>query len=35
MAYTHEGFWQPMDTQRDMFYLKKLWDKDEAPWKTW
>ena len=35
MAYTHEGFWQPMDTQRDMLYLQELWDKDEAPWKTW
>jgi len=35
MAYSHEGFWQPMDTQRDMLYLQELWDKDEAPWKTW
>ena len=35
MAYSHEGFWQPMDTQRDMLYLQELWDKDDAPWKTW
>ena len=35
MSYTHEGFWQPMDTQRDMLYLQELWDKDDAPWKTW
>ena len=35
MAFKHEGFWQPMDTQRDMAYLQELWDKDEAPWKTW
>ena len=35
MAYTHEGFWQPMDTLRDMVYLKDLWNKNEAPWKTW
>ena len=35
MAYSHEGFWQPMDTQRDMLYLQELWNKDEAPWKTW
>ena len=35
MSYMHEGFWQPMDTQRDMLYLQELWDKDEAPWKTW
>ena len=35
MAYTHKGFWQPMDTLRDMVYLQELWDKDDAPWKTW
>ena len=35
MAYTHEGFWQPMDTLRDMVYLQELWDNDRAPWKSW
>jgi glucose-1-phosphate cytidylyltransferase len=35
MAYTHEGFWQPMDTLRDKVYLQELWDKGIAPWKTW
>jgi glucose-1-phosphate cytidylyltransferase len=35
MAYTHEGFWQPMDTLRDMMHLQDLWDNDTAPWKTW
>ena len=35
MAYTHEGFWQPMDTLREMVYLQELWDKGEAPWKSW
>ena len=35
MAYTHEGFWQPLDTLRDMIYLQELWDKGDAPWKTW
>ena len=35
MAFTHEGFWQPMDTLREMVYLQELWDKNEAPWKTW
>jgi glucose-1-phosphate cytidylyltransferase len=35
MAYTHEGFWQPMDTLRDMVYLQELWDQNKAPWKTW
>jgi glucose-1-phosphate cytidylyltransferase len=35
MAYTHDGFWQPMDTLREMVYLQELWDKNKAPWKTW
>ena len=35
MAYTHEGFWQPMDTLREMVYLQELWDQGNAPWKTW
>ena len=35
MAYTHEGFWQPMDTLRDMVHLQELWDNDRAPWKSW
>ena len=35
MAYLHEGFWQPMDTLREMIYLQELWDKNEALWKTW
>ena len=35
MAYTHEGFWQPMDTLRDKIYLNNLWNKGDAPWKIW
>jgi len=35
MAYTHEGFWQSMDTLRDMVHLQELWDNDRAPWKSW
>jgi glucose-1-phosphate cytidylyltransferase len=35
MAYTHEGFWQPMDTLRDKMYLQDLWETGKAPWKTW
>ena len=35
MAYEHDGFWQPMDTLRDKHLLEKLWDSNEAPWKTW
>ncbi len=35
MAFEHKGFWQPMDTLRDKKYLQELWEKGEAPWKTW
>jgi glucose-1-phosphate cytidylyltransferase len=35
MAYKHDSFWQCMDTLRDNKLLNKLWDKGEAPWKTW
>ena len=35
MAFKHDGFWQPMDTLRDLVYLKELWDEGKAPWKTW
>ena len=35
MAFTHKGFWHPMDTVRDMIHLQNLWDANEAPWKTW
>lgn len=34
-AYQHEGFWQCMDTLRDLRYLEGLWDSGCAPWKTW
>jgi len=34
-AYTHEGFWQPMDTLRDKVKLESLWESGEAPWKVW
>jgi len=34
-AYRHDGFWQPMDTIRDVRYLRGLWDAGAAPWKTW
>ncbi len=35
MSYIHDGFWQPMDTLREKNYLQELWDKNEAPWKSW
>ena len=35
MAFSHEGFWQPMDTIRDRELLETLWAAGNAPWKTW
>jgi glucose-1-phosphate cytidylyltransferase len=35
MAYKHEGFWQCMDTLRDMSLLNELWNSGKAPWKIW
>ena len=34
-AFKHEGFWKPMDTQRDKNELVQLWDQGKAPWKIW
>ena len=34
-AFTHEGFWQPMDTLRDRTNLEELWESNKAPWKVW
>jgi glucose-1-phosphate cytidylyltransferase len=33
--YPHGGFWQAMDTLRDKLQLQRLWERGEAPWKTW
>jgi len=35
MAYKHEGFWKPMDTQRDKFQLEEMIEKGTAPWIKW
>ena len=35
MSFYHEGFWQCMDTQREMKKLNSLWESGEAPWKIW
>ena len=35
MAFRHSSFWQCMDTLREKHLLTKLWDKGQAPWKTW
>ncbi len=34
-AYRHEGFWQCMDTLRELKYLESLWESGSPPWKTW
>lgn len=34
-AFKHEGFWQCMDTLRDVRYLEDLWNRNCAPWKVW
>ena len=34
-AYQHEGFWQSMDTLRDVNVLEKFWREGNAPWKLW
>lgn len=35
MSYMHKGFWQCMDTQREMSILETLWSSGQAPWKKW
>ena len=34
-AYKHNGFWQCMDTKREMEKLEELWASGKAPWKMW
>lgn len=31
-AYKHEGFWQCMDSKRDLDFLQKIWESRSAPW---
>lgn len=35
VAYRHEGFWRPMDTQREKRELEEMWAGGNAPWKVW
>jgi len=35
VAFSHDGFWQPMDTLREYNLLNELWASGNAPWKTW
>ena len=34
-AFSHNGFWQPMDVLRDRLLLEELWRSGTAPWKVW
>lgn len=34
-AFRHRGFWQPMDTLRELRELEALWSSGKAPWKLW
>lgn len=34
-AYKHNGYWQCMDTKREMEQLEALWESGCAPWKVW
>jgi len=34
-AYKHEGFWQCMDTLRDVRLVEGHWQSGAAPWKRW
>ncbi len=35
MSFKHNGYWQCMDTIREVDYLNNLWDSKKAPWKIW
>lgn len=35
MSYTHHGFWQCMDNQREKDILEMMLKKNQAPWKRW
>jgi glucose-1-phosphate cytidylyltransferase len=34
-AYQHTGYWQCVDTFRELMMVEKLWQEDRAPWKLW
>jgi glucose-1-phosphate cytidylyltransferase len=34
-AYRHEGYWQCMDSLREVRVLDNLWNEGKAPWKRW
>jgi len=34
-GYRYDGFWQCMDTKREMERLEDMWKNNKAPWKVW
>ncbi len=34
-VFRHDGYWQCMDTYRDMQSLNERWESGSAPWKRW
>ncbi len=34
-VYKHKGFWQCMDTYKEVEDLNKLWNQEKPPWKVW
>lgn len=34
-AYKHRGFWQCMDTAKDVETVNRMWSDQSAPWKLW
>lgn len=35
LAFRHKGYWQCMDTTRDLESLQNSWRTGDAPWKVW
>ena len=35
VAYRHPGYWQCLDTARDVENVNKIWNSGSAPWKVW
>jgi glucose-1-phosphate cytidylyltransferase len=33
--YPHDGYWQCMDTPRDLQHLTEAWQRPSPPWKVW
>jgi len=34
-SHRYDGFWQCMDTYREMCLLNEMWAKGSAPWQVW